>query len=54
MTDSEGKRIYSAAQTGKGEELTIYVSDGWIRAQVTDSAIRDTEQIERGQVNRSV
>ena len=54
VTDSEGKRIYSAAQTGKGEELTIYVSDGWIRAQVTDSAIRDTEQIERGQVNRSV
>lgn len=36
VTDPDGKRIYSAAQVQKGEELTVYVSDGWIRTKILD------------------
>ena len=40
VTDFAGRRVASVNQVRKDEELTIYVSDGWIRARVTESGVR--------------
>lgn len=36
MTDAQGKRLLSAAQTAQGEKLEIYVADGRITAEVRE------------------
>lgn len=36
VTDQDGKRVYSTAQVGPGDLLTIYVSDGRIRARAEE------------------
>ena len=37
VTDAEGKRLSSVAQTAPGEEITLRISDGKILAQVTET-----------------
>lgn len=37
VTDEKGKRIHSTAQTKAGDLLSVYVSDGCIRAQVIET-----------------
>lgn len=36
VADEQGHRLTSVEQTSKGEELEIYVTDGWIRAEVLE------------------
>ena len=37
VTDEKGKRVHSIDQTGEGDMLSIYVSDGCIRALVKET-----------------
>ena len=36
MADEQGHRLTSVEQTSEGEELEIYVTDGWVRAEVLE------------------
>ena len=36
VADEQGHRLTSVEQTSEGEELEIYVTDGWIRAEVLE------------------
>ena len=44
VTGENGKRIYSARQVQPGDRLELYVSDGRIRVQVTETELSGTQE----------
>ncbi|MCI8523742.1 MAG: exodeoxyribonuclease VII large subunit [Lachnospiraceae bacterium] len=50
--DAAGRTLSSVSQTAAGEQITVYVKDGRIKASVTDTETRELTEREPGEVLR--
>ncbi len=50
--DAAGRTLSSVSQTAAGEQITVYVKDGRIKASVTDTETRELTERESGEVLR--